>query len=196
MTKLIALFLFTAACGTAPQADGTYQPSATTYSIQDPDIAADGYVIYRPEQKQGLDPTEPTFVELAIGEEGVALAGPLVENPPSDEAAQLFALDRPSMSWEVTSSTYEGLTVQVNPRLAYRFDIGDYEDELHVARVDLDRTDAGLQAHFILLADGCDGVAFASQITALVDGQVVAGPTEAWTIRADGHATGVCPWRQ
>ena len=50
-----------------------------------------------------------------------------------------------------------GLTVVVNHRLSYRFDIHDFEEEVSVARVDLAMGERGPESRFVLVADSSDG---------------------------------------
>lgn len=143
----------------------------------------DGWTVWDPADRQN-DPRagEPWYVYLLIGVDAVALPGPVLAVDDAT-AAELLTGDGESATWTVGDESYAGLTVRVNDRLGYRFDIDDFEDEVSPIRVDLTHEGGAIHSRFVFAADGTDGVAHDAVARAILDG-VESDPTDPWTLEA------------
>lgn len=157
---------------TPPQTSATGCPGLV---VEDPAVSLDGIEMFQPDQKRDNPETGmPSYVYLAAGREGVAIAGPSV---PSTDG--LFVLQSPSISLRGVQSTWaEGYAVVVNPALSYEVAIDDFELEVALARVELCEQGGNLESRFLFRGNrGASGVAHAITITARANGQASAPST-------------------
>jgi hypothetical protein len=143
-----------------PAGDG----GSETLLISNPNIDLDGFSVYLPEEKMGdCRAGDSEYVFLVINEEAVVLNGPSISSDGTN-IEDLFNLDGEG----IVRTGDSGFQIVVNERLGYIVSIDDFELEVDLARVELTKTDDGIQSQLTFVATG-SGVAHDVTITAEVD---------------------------
>lgn len=146
-----------------------------TATITNLGVSTSGFTIYEPgERLSDSRAGDPSYVYLVIGQGGVRLAGPQISSPVGIylESEQITKVGHGYFDeyWN------EGYEVKVNPHLMYTVEIGDFEDEIDLALVELSKEGNTIKSSFIFVATS-GGVAHDVTISAVVDGTKVGSST-------------------